>query len=334
MKKRIDWIDSLRGLAMFFVILGHAFVDHKNIIRNYIYSFHMPLFFFVSGLTYREKDISFLEYLKNKCKGLLLPYLCLNVFVFIIKYIMSLTLGMYKNINLVSSLKAFIKGVGGEIPCIQSWFILTLLIVDIMFYILKKLFKDDKKLTVGVTLIFALGYYLSKMKFSFDIPWHADTALVAIMYYFLGYMFMKYLDKYKIILESKWSYLVILISFPFAYYLQLINGRVSMNANNYKNVFLFLGSSLITIISLVILVNLIMKKDKLFKGVGVNSIFYLGYHAFILSIVKKFIPLFLSNNIYTILTSIIDLLILFPIAIFVNKYIPILVGKLPKRKNV
>ena len=38
MNKRIEWIDTLRGVAMFFVILGHAFIKRNNIVRNYIYS--------------------------------------------------------------------------------------------------------------------------------------------------------------------------------------------------------------------------------------------------------------------------------------------------------
>ena len=78
MKKRIEWIDTLRGFAMFFVVLGHAFVEKNNIIRNYIYSFHMPLFFFISCLTTERKDISFFDYLKKKIKSILISYIMLN----------------------------------------------------------------------------------------------------------------------------------------------------------------------------------------------------------------------------------------------------------------
>lgn len=58
--KRVFWIDSLKGILMMLVVLGHTiqyiFVDSfdNNHVWNYIYSFHMPAFMAVSGwLSYR-----------------------------------------------------------------------------------------------------------------------------------------------------------------------------------------------------------------------------------------------------------------------------------------
>ena len=48
-KKRILWIDYAKAFAMFFVVIGH--VNSGNYLTNWIYSFHMPLFFFLSGIT-------------------------------------------------------------------------------------------------------------------------------------------------------------------------------------------------------------------------------------------------------------------------------------------
>ena len=48
-KERIIWIDYAKAIAMFFVIFGH--VDSGNYLTNWIYSFHMPLFFLLSGIT-------------------------------------------------------------------------------------------------------------------------------------------------------------------------------------------------------------------------------------------------------------------------------------------
>lgn len=56
MTQRITYLDSLRGFAILLVIVGH-FIQYnyessiRNDIFNIIYSFHMPLFFFLSGCT-------------------------------------------------------------------------------------------------------------------------------------------------------------------------------------------------------------------------------------------------------------------------------------------
>jgi fucose 4-O-acetylase-like acetyltransferase len=45
---RVGWIDFCKGIGIFLVVLGHILRD--VIAVDYIYSFHMPLFFFLSGL--------------------------------------------------------------------------------------------------------------------------------------------------------------------------------------------------------------------------------------------------------------------------------------------
>lgn len=46
-RKRILWIDNVRAAAMIAVILGHMHV--KSWEQIWIYSFHMPIFFMISG---------------------------------------------------------------------------------------------------------------------------------------------------------------------------------------------------------------------------------------------------------------------------------------------
>ena len=312
---------------MFFVVLGHAFIDKKNIIRNYIYSFHMPLFFFISGLTTKRKDVKFFDYLKKKIKTILLPYIFINLFMLIFKFIMNFSAGMYSSLNITTAFEYFIKGYSEFIPCIQSWFLLALFIMDIIFFILTKITKNDIELTIGVILLFILGYFYSETDYTFLVYWHFDTALIGLLFYYCGYIFMKFIDKFNLIIKNNKSLLLILITFPLGYYLQHLNGRVSMNANNYNNIYLFLLSSFITIFSLIIFVNLILKKDKLFNKVGIMSIFYLGYHSCLLTPIKHFYNPLFSTDILTIITSFVVFIILYPISNICLKYVPIVVGK-------
>lgn len=51
-RKRIDWLDIAKGIAIICTIIGHSF--GKGRIGIFIFSFHMPLFFILSGYTIRK----------------------------------------------------------------------------------------------------------------------------------------------------------------------------------------------------------------------------------------------------------------------------------------
>ena len=46
-KKRILWLDIAKAIAIFAMIEGHT-APYGGALRNFIYSFHMPLFFIAS----------------------------------------------------------------------------------------------------------------------------------------------------------------------------------------------------------------------------------------------------------------------------------------------
>ena len=64
---RIEWLDSLKGFAIFLVVVGHVilgyiraetFTEYQwslQFVYDVIYSFHMPLFFLISGFLYNLK---------------------------------------------------------------------------------------------------------------------------------------------------------------------------------------------------------------------------------------------------------------------------------------
>ena len=63
-KNRVAWIDSLKGFAIICVVVGHVLLgyikantfvevnDYLTIAKDFLYSFHMPLFFFISGYVF------------------------------------------------------------------------------------------------------------------------------------------------------------------------------------------------------------------------------------------------------------------------------------------
>lgn len=74
-KKRIEWIDELKGFSMYTVILCHLNVYKP--LRNWMVSFNMPIFFMMSGATLnieKVKNTSFGAYFTQLVKRLLVPY--------------------------------------------------------------------------------------------------------------------------------------------------------------------------------------------------------------------------------------------------------------------
>ena len=80
MKQRIDYIDRMKGLAIFLVVMGHvygmAFAQSDDVVYRVISSLHMPLFMFLSGLVACSGVVApywGIGKLSKKLKGLLLP---------------------------------------------------------------------------------------------------------------------------------------------------------------------------------------------------------------------------------------------------------------------
>ena len=81
---RIKSIDIAKGLGILLVVLGHQ-IDyfHADIpgAYQYIYLFHVPLFFFLSGIFYRDVE-GLWDCIRKKFFRLYVPYLLVNVLFF------------------------------------------------------------------------------------------------------------------------------------------------------------------------------------------------------------------------------------------------------------
>jgi len=76
--KRIEYIDALKGFAIFLVIWGHIIIQlgsYPNTTYSIIYSFHMPLFFIISGFFFKSSlKLTPKDFLSKKSFQLLYPW--------------------------------------------------------------------------------------------------------------------------------------------------------------------------------------------------------------------------------------------------------------------
>lgn len=75
LESRADWIDVLKGIGIILVVIGH--VNTKGFLVQWLYTFHMPLFFALSGyILYKfGKNIPFQKFLLKRTKSILWPFI-------------------------------------------------------------------------------------------------------------------------------------------------------------------------------------------------------------------------------------------------------------------
>ena len=72
---RIQYIDILKGIGIILVVIGHIYKNQN--IFNWIYSFHMPIFFFAAGWLYKERSV-YID-IKRRIQTIVIPYFCFGL---------------------------------------------------------------------------------------------------------------------------------------------------------------------------------------------------------------------------------------------------------------
>ena len=84
MGRRITWIDSVKGIAIILLLFSHSMIE-EDIIKNWILSFRIPIFFIICGyivnLKYSDgfKKGQFLDLLSKRWYNLLIPYFLFGI---------------------------------------------------------------------------------------------------------------------------------------------------------------------------------------------------------------------------------------------------------------
>lgn len=169
---RLDWIDIAKGIGIVLVVFAHTLVPQirenstgAGFLWIFIYNFHMPLFFFLSGWLF-EKGLSHYtntpKFILGKLKFLMLPYLTFSVFAYV-----------FINFALkIDKLAAVLQGGGYTATALKDaalqiltynghidqhlWFVFSLFIVFLVNILLPKIMKSKPMLLV------LLALYVSK----------------------------------------------------------------------------------------------------------------------------------------------------------------------------
>ena len=140
MKQRIEWLDNLRAVAIFFVVLGHT-VGLPGYVEKLIFSFHMPIFFWISGLFAKEsiRHESLSGFISKRWRKRLIPYLSFSIISYAAWFFLFRHFGTQAELNIspIRPLIGFFYGNGINNWLVYNtvlWFFLCLFVTEIFFY--------------------------------------------------------------------------------------------------------------------------------------------------------------------------------------------------------
>lgn len=135
-KKRLDYIDIAKGIGIILVILGHRNVSQN--IKQFIYAFHMPLFFMLSGYLFKYKNQGFGRFIKAKAKSLLVPFLFFTFLAGMLQILINLVFSQNGTVSSLEILLDMFYLRGKVSPNVFLWFLMVLFIVEVFFYLFLK----------------------------------------------------------------------------------------------------------------------------------------------------------------------------------------------------
>lgn len=285
-QKRIEAIDIGKGIGILLVILGHM-TDEASMLHSFIYSFHMPLFFFLSGMVITD-DKLLLSNAISKQKRLMVSYFLYSVIVILFDVLVKIILlseleFTYSVWELYQTLSFY----GVNI----LWFLPASIGAKLLFVLLKQYFDNKMIVLISICMYVFSGIVgklltleVAAVSISRLVVYYPVVAvcrvLGAVVFVALGY----YCKKFVNLCMSKYAIWGSAIELCIVVFLASINRNV-----DYHNIeFGIISMSLLTgVIGSVLIISLssAVSRQKYIKRilgfVGRNSVFIMVIHEYL-----------------------------------------------------
>lgn len=358
-ERHISYINSLKGIAIISVVIGHS----GSPIGKYIYMYHMALFFFISGYFYKENYTDDpIRLIGKRIKSLYLPFVFYEVlFILLRNFFISINVYDINNVAKINNINEYIDvfkkvltfNTSGDLMLGAIWFIITLFYVNILFLIIKLILKrlrvtDEKFVFFIIFTIYIVGFFLLKEKIdiktyinpnnrkiiNFILKVFDSRNMIIVLIYYLGNLYKKYEDR---IILNKYMVLAFLV-------ILIYNGKyvlsIDVAFNKLRDPLYFLVNSMLGIY-----VNIYFAKikrisdNKCLQYIGQESMFIMIFHLLAFKLVNLLqviiynqsynmiarYPTFMWKNGWWVLYSIIGVVIPIIIKLIINRII--LIGK-------
>ena len=177
--KRVTWVDTAKGWGMLAIIVSHVMTGHP--VSRWLYTFHVPLFFFLSGFLFRA-DRPWGDFLKGKLKRMLLPYFALALPIIPAEAALAgSAAGFWERFGELA------VGVLVQRRLWPIWFLACLFLLEILAYWLLRAVKKPAVLALTAAIMGAAGALYAGAGYP-ALPWNLDACFGVMPFFAAGYL--------------------------------------------------------------------------------------------------------------------------------------------------
>ena len=345
--KRISYIDIAKFIGIFLIVLGHML--RRGQVLSVLITAGVPLFFFLSGVTYHYTDQK-LNFWKKKFMTLVIPYLFAGLVSIIIFTLLGSFAGSRLNVSIRST--DLLPNLGGLLYANSKtqymkwnnslWFIPCLFCVLILTDLLETVLKHSAPghplpiRILSIIICTALGKYL--VLSGIHLPWQMETALNVFLFTECGVIFQQHFlpNMQENSLPRRKASLLMAVPFLLAGIVCcMINGKVSIRTDEYAFYPLFLLSAF-TCIPGILLLSIAIRNCRALEFAGQRTLPILMWNKFPILLFQTIVP-FTSTVLArvdtpeaflcSVLPSVLSLLLCLLCGIIQEKLLPLTVGK-------
>lgn len=291
---RDSFADVFKGIAIILMVIGHC--GCPQFLHDYIYLFHMPLFFFISGYLFKYDYVNQpMAFVKRRLKSCYLPFVKFS-FIFLLFHELLVPLGFTNSYSLPQYLHKIIMVLilTETDPFVGSfWFLIEMLVSSVIFILFSFLLSrlkyggERRKMLLLIAIsIIAISIFGI---FQIHIPKISIRSFEAVIYMALGYLARSF--KFN---PNGWSSILSLVILAFILnYCPIHLGSLSdggMDIHNHIDAFVYLIVSQLGLVGIFGMTKMFCKSflSPILSLAGRSSLGILTWHCFTIAILVNF----------------------------------------------
>ncbi|MDP1976226.1 acyltransferase family protein [Undibacterium sp.] len=297
MSERNTSIDIAKGLGIILVVFGHNWIiahNHGELFRI-IFSFHMPLFFFLSGAVLHQ-DTAFRDFLVFKADALLKPF-------FVVLSAWGLARIVLSGVDAHTYVLGMLYATGNTIEWVPLWYLphlfLAMLLAWSVLHLANRVHAGLLLPVVCISILLAAGIVVTRICSQLDVqqfaslhlwlgnrqhdfpglPWSLDLIGISTAFILLGYVMHDYVMRFRFL---PWAFIVALLLFAALHF--FFDETIDLNMREYGTWWIATAQALLGIylaLSVSACLQYAGKLGKLLAYLGTSSLFIMIFHSWI-----------------------------------------------------